>query len=412
MAFKRSNFKSLISTKKEFFASSYGFKKKTNFQIGSDVYVIPLGLETGFYETPCHNVLPHKVDGKTIGFNGFAFTVSIKCKGIDAEGNLTSSLCCELSKMEKERFPGQDEYAKRIIGSRTAKIHLPVLVLGNSLDDDSKISYPVSKVALKKDLASETGLKFSFIELSATTFKKDIINAYGKKLQEDGILDYELAEDSEEFMEEVIKRLSNTIIKVHGGSKQGFGSAAIKEYSFFPLNNPAIANASPEGERDLIVNFKKNAKIMQQINEYLTLFDTEVDNLVLNWTEKDLQEYYNSAIGVPLNTPIGEVAAAKQQVAEEKVAEKEPEEVVVVKKAVEESKAEPVKETTAAPKEISMDEPTKKLEKPASEEEINDFINNPFDDTESASEGEATKEAVEELDEFEYDPEGDDEFFN
>ena len=209
MAFKRSNFKSLVSTKKEFFASSYGFTKKTGFKVGSDVYVIPLGLETGFYETPCHRVGTHKVDGKIIGFNGFQFAVNIKCKGIDAEGNLTSSLCCTLAKMEKERFPESTEYAKRIVGSRSTRIHLPVLVLGNSLNDDSKISYPISKVALKKDLASESGLKFSFIELSASTFKAKILNAYGKKLQEDGIIDYDLKEDSEDFMEEVVKHLRN-----------------------------------------------------------------------------------------------------------------------------------------------------------------------------------------------------------
>ena len=371
-----------------------------------------MGLETGFYETPCHRVNTHRVDGKTIGFNGFQFPVNIKCKGIDSEGNLTSSLCCTLAKMEKERFSEADEYAKRVIGSRTTRIHLPVLVLGNSLDDDSKISYPVSKVALKKDLASESGLKFSFIELSATTFKKDILNAYGKKLQEDGILDYDMSEDSEDFMEEVVKRLSNSIIKVHGGTKQGF-NAAIKEYSFFPLSNPAIASQSPEGERDLIVNFKNNAKISQQISEYLTLFDSEVDNLVLNWTEKDLQEYYNSALGVPLSTPIGETVAVQKQIAQEKAASKEPEEEVIIKSTAPQPVAVAVAQsvTDTLPKEISMDEPTRKLEKPASQEEIQAFINNPFEDADSVSEGEATKEAVEELDEFEYDSDGDDEFF-
>ena len=410
MAFKRSNFKSLVSTKKEYFASSYNLKNKANFKEGSDVYVIPLGLETGFYETPCHRVIPHKIDGKTIGFNGSQYAVNIKCKGIDADGNTTSSLCCTIAKLEKERFSDSNEYAKRIVSSRTIRIHLPILILGNSLNDDSKISYPISKVALKKELASEGGLRFSYLDLSATTFKKDILNAYGKKLQEDGILDYDLAEDSEDFMMEVVKRLENTIIKIHGGTKPGF--AAVKEYSFFPLDNPAIASQSPEGERDLIVNFKKNAKINQQISEQLTLFDSEVDNLVNNWTEKDLQEYYNSALGVPLSTPIGEAASIKKQIAEKAEASKEPEETVVVKKA-EPKKAEPVEEIDeGTTKEISMDEPTKKLDPPASAEEIQEFINNPYDDEESASEGEVTKEAVEELDEFEYDLDGDDEFFN
>lgn len=424
MAFKRSNYKELVNTRKEFFASSYGFTKKTNFKAGSDVYVIPLGLETGYYITPCHRVNTHKVDGKTLGFNGFAFAVNIKCKGIDAEGNLSSSLCCTLAKMEKERFPEKDDYSKRVIGSRTNRVHLPVLVLGNSLNDDTKISYPISKVALKKDLMNEGGLKFSFIDISATTFQNEILLAYGKKLKEEGVLDYELDETTEEFLEEVVKRLSSTVIKIHGGTKQGF-SAAIKEYSFFPFSNAAIASSSGEGERDLIVGYKKNTNIMQQVNDYLALFDAEVDGLILDWTEKDLQEYYNSAIGVPLSTPIGEIASAKQQV-EEAITNPEPEEVVVVKKttpqpAVEATPVQPEPQdkpismdNEPQDRPISMDEPTKKLKPPASEEEIADFIKNPnpYEDAEAASVAVATRETVDELDEFEFDAENGDEFFD
>lgn len=400
MAFKRSNVKSLINTRKEFFASSYGFSKKTNFKAGSDVYVIPLGLETGFYETPCHRVNTHKVDGKTIGFNGFGFPVNIKCNGIDADGNTMSSLCCDLAKMEKERFPEKDDYAKRIVGSRSVRIHLPVLVLGNSLDDDSKIAYPISKVALKKDLSSEGGLRFSFLDLSASTFKKDIINAYGKKLQEDGVLDYDISEESEEFMEEVLKRLTETVIKVHGGTKQGF-SQAIKEYSFFPFNNPAIANGSEAGERELIIGYKKNAKITQQIDEFLSLFEMEVDNLIINWKEKDLLEYYNSAIGVPLDTPLG---AAAPKVEEPK--EEEPKEEVVVKK---EQKLEtPIKEE----KEIGVDDTVGELPPVATDKDVENLINNPFaDDPQEVAKGENIRESVEELEEFEYDSEGEDDFF-
>ena len=409
MAFKRSNFKSLINTKKEFFASSYGFSKKTNFKAGSDVYVLPLGLETGFYETPCHRILPHKVDGKLIGFNGFQFAVNVKCKGIDAEGNLTSSLCCELAKMEKQRFPGQDEFAKRIVSSRTNRIHLPVLILGNSLDDDSKIAYPVSKVAIKKDLASESGLKFSFIEMSASTFRKDILNAYGKKLQEEGTLDYDLDENSEEFMEAVVEKLSNTVIRVHGGTKQGF-SAAMKEYSFFPFDNPGIASKSPEGERELIINYRKNTKIAQQVSEYLTLFDAEVDGLILDWTEKDLQEYYNSAIGVPLDTPLEAIASVKSSPVVAEVVT-EPEEEVVVKKAA--PKPQPVAVGAGVSEEVNdIDIPTGELTPPASDEEIQKFIDSPFEDEDTVSEGESTREAVEELDEFEFDSDGEDDFWN
>ena len=50
MAFKRSNCKSLVSSKREFFGSAYKFSKCVPFKEGSDYYVILLGLENGFYE--------------------------------------------------------------------------------------------------------------------------------------------------------------------------------------------------------------------------------------------------------------------------------------------------------------------------------------------------------------------------
>lgn len=324
MAFKRENCKSLVSTRKEYFASSYGFTKKTGFNFGSDVYVIPLGLDTGFYETPCHRVLTHKVDGKTVGFNGSSFPTYIRCQGITEDGSVQSSLCCTLAQLERDRIPEKTESGKRIISGLTWRVHIPVLILGNSMNDDTKTSYPISKVALSKDLATEGGLKFSYLEMSAGTFKNDIMSAYGNELRDNGLLDYDLDPTSEEFLEEVRLRLARTIIKVHGGTKTGFNSP-IKEYSFFSFDNQAIASASAPGERELIVNYTSNDQIMLKVSEFIALFDSQVDSLIQQWTEKDLQEYYNSARGFDIHASLQEVTNGIEQPAqstEEPVQEK------------------------------------------------------------------------------------------
>lgn len=372
MAFKRSNFGSLRSTKKETFELKYKFSKQVqDFKEGSDVYVIPLGLESGYYETPCHRVLPHKVDGQTIGFGGVNFAVNIKCEGVDEEGNKKSALCCLLAEKERQRVP--DDSTKRIISSQSSRIHLPVLILGNSLNDASKKSYPISKVSILNELKRETGLRFSFLDLSSFTFRQDIVCAYGKKLKEDGILDYEMDENSEEFYEEVCHRLAKTIIKIHGVSKQGF-TAAMKEYSFFPFDNPSVAAGSGEEERKAITHYNKHKEISARVDEFLQLFNIEVNNLVRSWKEKDLQEYYNSAVGLSLKAPVD--AEAPKEV-EEKI-------------------------------EVLADEAD--TQEPISDEEMDALMENPFGDEDPVEET-AESNADEELDSFSYDAEEDDAFF-
>lgn len=380
MAFKRTSFSALKTVKRENFESTYKFSKKVpKFEEGSDVYILPLGLETGYYETPCHRVLTHEVDGQTVGIRpGYAFPVYIRCNGVDSEGNKQESLCCRLAAKERERF--KDDFTKRIIGSQSSRVHLPILILGNSLKEE-KASYPITKVAILKDLHSEAGLNFSFLELSSSTFKNEIIAAYGKKLKEEGILDYEMDENSDEFFEEIRNRLTQTVIKIHGVVKQGL-KMVNKSYSFFPFSSPTIASGSGEEERNAIINYTKNTEIMNKINEFLTLFDVEVDNIIRPVSDKDLQEYYNSAIGIGIKDE--EKASGEEQAAEEEkveLVEEKPKEAVKKKK-------------TTLP--------------PVTDEELEDVLNNPFGDEEIEEE----KASSEELDDYaEFDMEDDESFF-
>ena len=387
MAFKRTNYKTLTNNSNTVrFSTAYRLSKKTSFDVGKDVYVLFLGLESGFYETPCHRILPHKVDGKLVGFKNSTFSTYIKCKGVSETGERTDSLCCTLAQLEKERIPEREESGKRIVSFTNYRIHIPVLVLGNSLNDKNKGSYPITKVSILNDLRSEEGLNFSFLEMATGTFKEDVINAYGRKLKEEGVIDYELKENSEEFTAEVMKRLPNTVVKIHGYAKQGF-SYAMKEYSFFPFENATIASASPKGEREAIIGYKDNEEIQNKICEFLDLFNIEVDNMFSDWTEKELQEYYNSAIGTDLKAPIAQPKSPAKEQDEDEIIEE-----------IEETEPEVPKEDV-----VKVE-----VNKPVSDEDLEALLNP--ETIEKNVKKEESKDASEALDEFDMD--GDDDFFS
>lgn len=311
MAFKRTSMAGFVSTKKDFFADKYKFSKVVkDFKPNSECYVLFLGLEDGIFETPCHTVVPYKDGDQLIGLNGNNYSSTIKCGGIDSEGNKIPSLCCMLAEKERKRC---SDYKDRIISGRTMKIHVPILILGNSLQDNRDI-YPVSKVSILNSLNSVEGLKFSYLEMASSSFKKDILQAYGNKLKEIGVIDYEMEEESEEYFNTVLSNLCNTVVKIKGTSKQGF-SATLKTFSFFPFSDPSIANGSPQGEREAIVNYKSNPKIIEKVQEYLTLFGTEVDNLLFTKSDKDLQLFYDSAIkALTGKEPVTEAQPVEQKI--------------------------------------------------------------------------------------------------
>lgn len=400
MAFRRTSFSALKTQKKEYFESIYKFSKKVpNFKEGSDVYVLPLGLENGFYETMCHRIIPHKVDGQTIGYGGSSYAVYVKCTGVDEEGHETPALCCELAKKERERL-GED-WANRIIGGRSRRVHLPILILGNSIGDVSKTSYPITKVSILNDYKSEAGLKFSYLDMAASSFMNDIILAYGRKLKEDGVLDYDMDEESEDFYNEVRERLRKTVIKIHGVSKQGF-TAAMKEYSFFPFDNPTIASGSGEDERKAVTMYYKHKGIMAKVDEYLQLFNIEVDNLIKTWNEKDLIEYYNSATGRALNASIDANSS--------KVATQPVEQVEIIEKVT--SVADTSNSSDEYEDDGFVDEYANDTRPAPSDEDMQALLDDPFGGEDPIKEPVAVGASSEAMDEFSFDSEGEDEFFS
>ena len=104
--------------------------------------------------------------------------------------------------------------------------------------------------------------------------------------------------------------------------------------------------------------------------------NVEVDKLIRSWNEKDLQEYYNSAIG------LGNIKDG----AAETEAPAETEEVTETVEVIEEAKPE---------------KPAKKSE-PVSDEEMDKILADPF----------AADEETEEVDEIEYGLDEDESFFD
>ena len=131
--------------------------------------------------------------------------------------------------------------------------------------------------------------------MASSSFRNSIIGAYGRKLKEEGIIDYDMSDEDPEFIDIVRQQLSKTVVKITGVSKDGF-KATLSDFTFFPFSNPAIGSMSPQGEREAILNYRNNQEIMNKINEFLTLFNVEVDNIIKPRSDKDLQEYYDMAL--------------------------------------------------------------------------------------------------------------------
>ena len=412
MAFKRANFNGFKSNALKSFSSQYKFSKQADFkEEGKEVYVIPLGLENGFYESPCHRVKTHKVNGQVIGFKGLSFDATIKCKGIDEDGSRVESLCCTLAAMERERFPENEDYAKRIVSSQTWKVHIPVLILGNCTGEKKK-AFPISDVGIINEFKSEEGPKFSYLEFSKKAFTEDIIGAYGQQLKEEGVIDYDMDPESDEYMQEIQERLSNTIIKIKA-VKSNFAAPA-KSYTFYPLSSDKVATRASEKDREALKNYKTCKPIVAKVNEFLTLFDVEVDNLILDWKEKELQEYYNSALGKDLKAPINpteKVEVVKETI---EVIKKEPEHPFDDSNSVDEEPKELTEDDFTM-----LDSATEEEPKPAKTVKAKsvktETKEEPKEETkEEKAEWEDVAEPAHdtELDDFSFDSEDGDDFFN
>ena len=269
--------------KQTYFSSEFGLNKVAGLAVGKEACIIPIGLEQGIYKTPVHKV---RAKGDKNGFKGW-FNTTILCKGYDPETGERNeeALCCQYAQSEKERVPEKEDSGKRMITFTSMLVHIPVLVLGATVPERFEGKMPQELLSVKVP-------QFSYLEFAASTFESEIVGGLRKKLEDDEVITYKTTE--EEAQDIVNKWLMNCIIKVKC-EPTNKNLPYEKKYTFIPFYSKKIG--AETGERENIIHYRKNESLMAEVNKFLTLFDTKVDELVVSdWKDEDLREYIEATV--------------------------------------------------------------------------------------------------------------------
>lgn len=300
MAVRRSMAQPISQQKADSFSKKYSLKARAGLdKENKDAFVIPLGLADGVYTLACHEVRK-AVDG--VGFRGLTFNSRIACHRVDKSTGEVSKelpLCCQIMEKERERLGKQFSTQGAITWAKN-RVYIPVLVLSNTETDPNK------RLSSRK-VSITHGIDFSFIDMAEYTYsefiktvKNDMEN--DEKLNIDSIPDEEMYEKASEYIRKSIIKISTI---------QGKISETEKIYKVIPFTNTLIAKDSGEYEEIKILSrivdgtfpkdkleaaFKKYPKVHAAYNQsidYLDLFNTEVDTIIPEWTDDELEEYYN-----------------------------------------------------------------------------------------------------------------------
>lgn len=349
--------------KKTYFQSEYGLGKIVGkLEVGREVCVVPIGLENGIYRSTIHKV---RAKGEQKGFKGY-YDTNIICKSVDpmtGERLEEECLCCVLAKAEKEKYPSKEEASKRLISNASSLVHVPVMVLSAANADKLGGKQPI-------ELLQTDSVLFSYLELAGSTFEQEIVGRLRTKLEEDGLINYEMTE--EEANKVVGKYLCNVIIKIKCvNSKKGFKYE--REYSFTPFYNKQIG--SKTGQREAIIHYRKNAELMNQINNFLTLFDSKQEELINSWTDEELENYVVNSVTRDENVQKAIKVDEEQRLAKS-------EQVVEFAQSAEvEDFAEPVEEKVEFESDIDFDFDTPSLVSVPAEESVKEEVTLSEEDT-------------------------------
>lgn len=264
--------------KKEYFNSKYSFSKVTGLKEGMEVYCIPLNLENGLYELAKHTV---KARGTKNGFKGW-YNTNIICKGVNPDGTKNEdALCCKLAQQEYDKHPDSDDYQKRMMSFTSYVTYIPVLILGSAGVAKDALKYPPTKLTLK-------GYQFSYLEMASSSFNSEILTPFINKLKDDGIVSYDA--EGDELKQQVMDQLRHTVIKV-SANKSTKGLPYERSYSFLPFSNTNIGKENDQYK--YITNYTKVSKVNNDVVDFITLFDSEVDGLCKDWKDEELLKYIN-----------------------------------------------------------------------------------------------------------------------
>ena len=279
-------------------ANAAGMKEK-----GNKCFVIPLDMANGFVSLPCHTVKPV---GES-GFKGGKFATKIICHKYDMNtGEVVDNepLCCKLAKLEKVRKPEQNDSILRALTAQSWRNVIPVLVLASSEESSDK-GPTLKKVSLK-------GVSFSFLEMADMTYEESIVSAIKKEFETSSTIDIDDATD-EEIRAAIAKYLATSVIMI---SNEETKKAVKYERSYKVIPSTAEAVAATSGEHKeiemlcnllagrvdaskldaLYAKYPVLKEINNQVVDYISLFNAEVDTLVSDWVDSELQEHYNKYV--------------------------------------------------------------------------------------------------------------------
>lgn len=305
MAIRRSYSAPAKSNEPTTFAGKYSLARKAGLEkVGNEAFVIPLDMSNGYVAIPYHT-LKKCADGT--GFRGSQYNVKIACHKFDKDtGEVINQapLCDRIAQAEKDRIPEKEKSADRAMTFMSERRVMPVLVLSTTETDTSK-NPSLKKVSIK------SGVEFSYIDMSESAYD-ELAKSILEGLVDAGIIDSldELSE--EEKAEEVAKALQSSIIKITNVKGRSSNIKYERTYRAIPLSNPQVAKESNETKAiDFLTkvvngNFPaakldalyEKAPVIKEINgqtlDFLELFNNEVDTLVQDWTDEELQSYYDS----------------------------------------------------------------------------------------------------------------------
>lgn len=307
MAFRQSYSAVKKTAEPSTFSGKYSLKRVAGMDaVGKEAYIIPLDMNNGYACIPHHVV---KKNGDK-GFKDSAFqTTKIACHKFDKNtGEVIDNLplCCKLAQMEKDRKPEPDDANYRALNFMGFRNAFPVLVLSTSETDPNK------KPTLKK--LSLNGASFSYLDLAQSSFEKDFTGKIIKALELEGTIEDAKEMDQQELMNIVADVLKHSIVNVSNIESKA-NVPYVKDFTVIPVEkNNNIGEIS--GETQLIRGLIKilagdidteraNAfmdkypvvkELVNQASDFITLFNDNVDSFVEEWTDEELQKYYNEFI--------------------------------------------------------------------------------------------------------------------
>ena len=336
MAVRKSYSAPAKSTEPTTFVGKYSLKNRAGLDaVNKEAYVLPLDMVNGYVEIPYHTV---KKSADGTGFKNSQYAAKIACHKYDKNtGEVIDQLplCCRIAQLEKDRLPDKEKSMYRAMSFTARRNVIPVLVLSSTETDASK------KASLKK-ISIKSGVDFSFIDMSSSAYE-ELANSIKETLETEGIIDSADDMEPEELAGEIAKFLQHSVLKITNIPARNTSIPYEKSFRAIPLNNVQVAKDSGEQK---IINYlsqvvngsfpkeKLNAlftkipeiqAINNQVIDYLDLFNAEVDGIVKDWTDEELQSYYDSYLekqGVVNNYKSEDSTKAVQEVVVKETAKK------------------------------------------------------------------------------------------